>query len=93
MNNKTLPFSKLPESIMIIQNTKSIWYVGRSVGFNQDKTYANLFEVSYEDSKPTLQLKLIETHCRDELWSKFRANFLKRLPTDRYLNLHQKAAI
>jgi hypothetical protein len=35
----------------------NIWYIGGSVGFDQDRTFANAFEVSYEHAELTLQLR------------------------------------
>jgi hypothetical protein len=35
------------------------------------RTFANPVEASYEDTRPTLQLKLIDLHCSDDLRSKF----------------------
>lgn len=56
MNNKTLPFYKLPEN-MIIQNRVFGMLAGLWVLIRTEHLLT--FEVSYEDGEPTLQLKLI----------------------------------
>jgi hypothetical protein len=71
------------------------------VDFNEDRglfrTFANSFEMSCEDSKPTLQLLLIDLHCSDEVRSKFKEgdlhNFCKCLRKDKYLNLLQNTPL
>jgi hypothetical protein len=61
------------------------------------RTFANPFEVSYEDAKTTLQLELTDLHCSDGLRSKFKKddllNFYKCLPKHKCPNLQQKAAV
>jgi len=43
--------------------------------FNKDRelfrTFPNPFEALYGDAEPTLQVKVINLYCIDELWSKF----------------------
>lgn len=62
----------------------------RFVNFDGDRAliriFADPFEASYEDTKTTLWLELIDLHCSDDLKSKFKEgdllNFYKCLPKD-----------
>jgi len=51
------------------------------VDFDKDRglfrTFANLFEASYEDAEPTSQLELLDLHCSDELRFDFKASDLR----------------
>lgn len=53
--------------------------------------FNNSCDAPYEDGKPTLQLKLINQYCCDELRFKFKVGDLissyKCLLQDKYLNL------
>jgi hypothetical protein len=55
-------------------------------------TWQWLYMSQSDDSGPTLQLELIDLHCRNEFWSKFKEGFFlchayKCVPKDNYWNL------
>jgi hypothetical protein len=56
-------------------NSSNNYFSGRFMDFNKDRelfrTFPNPFEALYGDAEPTLQVKVINLYCIDELWSKF----------------------
>jgi hypothetical protein len=71
------------------------------VDFDNDRgsfrIFGNPFEVLYEDIEPTLQFKLINLHCSNELRSQFKEGDLLKFymcfPEDKYSNLWQKVSV